>query len=182
MKTENLKITPKNRNTESAASTPKTKNEMEAVVREICLLRTREQQLTASLDAETQRVREQFESPLAEIQSQLELKTAQARTWAERNTQQFGDRRSVDFLHGIVGFRIGPPKVKTLGKCKWDSVLEALRLNPWGRSYIRVKEEINKEKMIADVSDGFLSQETLRESGAQVVRDEMFFVEPRINR
>jgi phage host-nuclease inhibitor protein Gam len=77
---------------------------------------------------------------------------------------------------------MGPPKLKTLAKRKWDGVLGALRACRWGAAYIRIKEEINKEQIIADIGAGILSGADLRKAGAQVVREESFFVEPKLAR
>jgi phage host-nuclease inhibitor protein Gam len=157
-------------------------HEMETLVREIADLKFDEQQLAAGLDAALRRVREEYEVPLGEVTRALAEKTGAAREWAEANAAAFGGRRSMEFVHGVAGFRVGQPKLKTVAKRKWEGVLDALRALPWGTAYIRVKEEINKEQIIADISGGFLQPADLRAAGAQVVQEELFYVEPKLTR
>jgi len=163
---------------------PAVKNrfEMETLVREISGLKLNEKMLAASLDAEIQAVRDSYETRLGTLTRVLEEKTEAARAWAERNPEEFGQRKSIDFAHGVIGFRTGTPKLKTVPKWKWDGVLESLRAARWGAAYIRVKEEINKEQLIADIGARVLSEADLRKAGAQVVREESFFVEPKLTR
>jgi phage host-nuclease inhibitor protein Gam len=119
---------------------------------------------------------------LLALDRSLAVKTRAARAWAGANPAAFGRRRSVDFGHGVAGFRHGPPRLATLAKGKWERVLQSLRGLRWGAPYIRVKEEINKEQIIADVGAGKLAEADLRRAGAQVVREETFFVEPKLTR
>jgi phage host-nuclease inhibitor protein Gam len=160
----------------------KTRAEMETLVREIAGLKLNEKLLAASLDAELQGVRDNYQSRLDTLAQVLAEKTDAARAWAEAHPAAFGQRKSMDFVHGVIGFRTGTPKLKTVLKFKWDGVLDALRRARWGAAYIRVKEEINKEQILADVAARILSEADLRKAGAQVVQEEMFFVEPRLTR
>jgi phage host-nuclease inhibitor protein Gam len=138
--------------------------------------------LSARMDAEIQAVRGTYEERLATLAPALAEKTEAARSWAEANPAEFGQRKSIEFAFGVAGFRTGTPKLKTILKWKWDAVLDALRGSRWGAGYIRVKEEINKEQIIADVGAGVLSAADLRKAGAQVTREESFYVEPKLTR
>ena len=160
----------------------KNRSEMETLVREIAGFKLNEKLLAASMDAELQSVRDNYKSRLDTLAQVLAEKTEAARGWAEAHPAAFGRRKSMDFVHGVIGFRTGTPKLKTILKFKWDGVLEALRHARWGAAYIRVKEEINKEQIIADVTARILSEADLRKAGAQVVQEEMFYVEPRLTR
>jgi phage host-nuclease inhibitor protein Gam len=160
----------------------KTRAEMELVMREIAGLKLNETLLAANMDSELQGVRDTYEGRLTSLTLVLEEKTAAARAWAEANPAEFGQRKSIEFTHGIAGFRTGTPKLKTVSKCKWDGVLQSLREAAWGHAYIRVKEEINKEQILADVAANVLSENDLRKAGAQVVQEESFFVEPKLTR
>ncbi len=157
----------------------KTRAQMETLVREITGLRLDEQTLLAGLERELQAARDRYETRLLSLTRLLADKTAVARAWAESNPAAFGRRRSIDFGHGVAGFRTGPPRLRPLAKRPWDRVLDSLRRLRWGANYIRVKEEINKEQIIADFGAGDLAEGDLRRAGAQVVREEIFFVEPK---
>jgi len=152
--------------------------EMETLVREIAGLKLNEKTLAAGMDAELKAVRDNYETRLATITELLAEKTAAARAWAEASPVEFGGRKSIEFVHGAVGFRTGTPKLKA--RLKWDAVLDALRSLRWGATYIRVKEEINKEQLIADFGARILSESELHKAGAEVVREELFYVEPKL--
>ena len=160
----------------------KTRAEMETLVREIAGLKLNEKLLTVNMDGEIQSVRDTYEARLGTLTQVLAEKTEAARAWAESNPEAFSQRKSLDFVHGVIGFRTGTPKLKTVSKWKWDGVLQSLRAARWGATYIRVKEEINKEQIIADIGAQILSTADLRKAGAQVVREESFFVEPKLTR
>ncbi len=159
-----------------------TREQMESLVREIAGLKLDEKLLLAGMDRELRAARDRYESRLLSLERLLAEKTGRARAWAKANPAAFGRRRSIDFGHGIAGFRTGPPRLKTIARCKWDRVLRSLRGLDWGAPYIRVKEEINKEQIIADVGAGKLAEGDLRQAGARVVREESFFVEPKLAR
>lgn len=159
-----------------------TRPEMEALVRDIAGLKLNEKLLLARMDGELQAVRERYQGRMETLARVLAEKTGAACAWAEANPEEFGRRRSVDFRHGVAGFRLGPPRLKTALKWKWDGVLQALRELPWGRAYIRVKEEINKEQLIADAGAGTLSEADLRKAGTRLAREETFYVEPRLTK
>jgi phage host-nuclease inhibitor protein Gam len=69
--------------------------------------------------------------------------------------------------------------LKTLAKWKWDGVLHALRGFRMGL-YIRIKEEINKEQIIADVGAQVLTNPELRKAGVEVSQEESFYIEPKL--
>ncbi len=157
----------------------KTREQMESLVREIAGLKLDEKLLLAGLDRELRAARDRYESRLLALERLLAEKTGLARAWSRVNPAAFGRRRSIDFGHGIAGFRTGPPRLKTIARCKWDRVLQSLRGCNWGAAYIRVKEEINKEQIIADIGAGKLADGDLRQAGARVVRDESVYVVPK---
>jgi phage host-nuclease inhibitor protein Gam len=159
-----------------------TRPEMETLVREIAALKLEEKLLSARMDEEIQAARGRYEDRLAALAVALAEQIEAARTWAEANPTEFTQRKSIEFAHGVAGFRTGMPRLRTVSKWKWDAVLDALRGSRWGAGYIRVKEEINKEQIIADVGAGVLNAADLRKAGAQVTREEAFYVEPKLTR
>jgi phage host-nuclease inhibitor protein Gam len=151
------------------------------IVREIAGLKLNEKLLVATMDAEIQSVRDEYSVRLERVTEQLTAKTEAARDWATSHPAAFGRRKSIDFTHAVIGFRTGPPKLKIAPKSRWDQMLEILRGTRWGAAYIRVKEEINKEQIIADVTAQVLSETDLKKVGAEVVQEELFYVEPKFS-
>lgn len=104
----------------------------------------------------------------------------------ENQAELFSKKKSLDMAHGVIGFRTGTPKLKTLKGFTWASALQLVK--EFLPGYVRTTEEVAKDKLLADrdmevkVKDGEdkvkLSQEMTR-CGIQVVQDETFYVEPK---
>ena len=154
-----------------------TREQMEIVVGEIAALRNRQRQLAAAMDAQIQAVRERYETDLAADSETLERKMEDLRVWAEANPSAFGAARSLETMHGTLGWRIGQPALKTLAGWTFDRVLQVLK-DTGATGYIRVKEEVNKQQLLGHRDN--LGTEKLRELGLRVVQEDSFFVEPKL--
>lgn len=78
--------------------------------------------------------------------------------------------------HGVIGFRTGTPKLKTLKGFTWASALQLVK--EFLPSYLRQTEEIAKDKLLADRDvENIVPQ--MNKCGIQVVQDETFYVEPK---
>jgi phage host-nuclease inhibitor protein Gam len=88
----------------------------------------------------------------------------------------FSKKKSLQCTHGIIGFRIGTPKLKTRKGFTWAAVLEVARtILP---SYIRTTEEVAKDRLLADRAiDGMA--EKMDRCGVVVVQEETFYAEPK---
>jgi phage host-nuclease inhibitor protein Gam len=155
----------------------RTRDEMETLVGQITALKTREQQVTGQMNEQITRLRRDYELTLGGIAVQIEEKTAIAKAWADSNAPEFGNRKSIAMTHGDVGWKIGNPALKTMSGWTWDRVLEHLKIRGWSR-YIREKQEVNKEALIADRVGEYA--DNLKQVGVRVVQAETFFIEPRI--
>ena len=91
------------------------------------------------------------------------------KTRAAAETEPFSKKKSVQLQFGIVGFRASS-KLKTLKKWTFERVLATLR-DTGMRKYIRVKEEVDKEKLKG------LAPETLAGIGCTVVQEDVFYYE-----
>jgi phage host-nuclease inhibitor protein Gam len=176
-RTERNKIMSKNR-IRITAPAIKTRAEMEHLIGEIAKLTLQRNALTLEMDRQMSEIRSRFEADLGPVQKTLEEKTAVAQDWAESNPSEFGKLKSIEFVHGQVGFRTGKPTVKTLSGWTWDRVLEALRGLAWAKSLIRTEETVNKQGIL-DQRESLTSEE-LRQIGVRIVQDESFYIEPKL--
>jgi len=172
----------KNRIKSTISPSSLSRDQIESIVSDIASLKNNQRIITANMDEEIQRSRDCYEPSLARIADDLKQKTALVQAWAETNPAEFGKRKSIEFGSGIIGFRTGTPTLKLLIKWKWDMVLQALKAIPWGRDFVRTKEEIDKESLIreASIAGGRLCEPDLRHAGIQLVQDESFYVEPKL--
>lgn len=130
--------------------------------------------LKGDMDAEINTIRESYACRISELETIIAEKTECLRVWAEANPQEFVKSKSIDMQCAIVGFRTGNYQAKPLSKWTWDRVLEKLKALKFGR-YIRTKEDVDKQTIIADreILD-------LAAIGVRVFQDESFFIEPKI--
>ncbi len=155
---------------------PRNRAEVEMLLSELALAKNNERLTAAAMDAELLAVRDKFQPNLAALADRLTELTQAAQAWAEANPREFGQQRSLEFGAGTLGFRTHPPKLKPLPKWNFDRVLENLRRTEAGRAFIRVKEEVDKEGLLA----ADLPAESLRPLGLQVIQEESFYITPRL--
>ena len=96
--------------------------------------------------------------------------------YANENKKQFEKKKSVELAHGIIGFRTGTHKLEKLKGFTWDAVKELVKKHL--PDYIRTKEEINKEGLIAERGNKEVNKQ-FSKCGIEVGQDETFYVEPK---
>ncbi|MBP3829842.1 MAG: host-nuclease inhibitor Gam family protein [Bacteroidaceae bacterium] len=147
--------------------------------------------IQAEIELQCAKIREKHQSELTLLTAKRELAFDRLQAYATENQSTlFVKRKSLEMTHGVIGFRTGTPKLKTLKGFTWASALELVKRFLPG--YIRQTEEIAKDKLLADRYDevdfphsdgsGFVAMPlttAMGECGIQVVQDETFFVEPK---
>ncbi len=150
---------------------------MESLLADIAALKNDQRLLAARMDGRIQRIRDIYEPQLAARSQILTQLTDLARRWGEAHPEEFGGARSIDMGHGVVGWRLAPPALKTVDGWSWDLVKNKLK-SLGATAYIRAHEEVNKQSLLADRDR--LGPEKLREMGLRVEREDAFFVEPKL--
>lgn len=152
-----------------------TREEMERIIGEIAQLVIDQSAVKDELDGRLLEIRAQYETRLTELADAIDAKLPIAQDWAERNREAFGNKKSIEGVHAVFGFRTGTPKLKTLAGWTWDSV-KAWLINH-NEPYTRTEVAINKEAIITDRE--ILGENGLKKMGIRVVQDEIFFVDPK---
>jgi phage host-nuclease inhibitor protein Gam len=149
------------------------------------------QKINADIELQCAKFREKYADRIATLSEERDKAFDTLQAFATENQAElFSKKKSLDMAHGVIGFRTGTPKLKTLKGFTWASALQLVkRFLP---DYIRQTEEIAKDKMLADrdgnvamaVSDSpsFVEvpiRKAMTECGIQVVQDETFYVEPK---
>jgi phage host-nuclease inhibitor protein Gam len=153
-----------------------TREEMEKVIGGIADATITRDGLMAKMDAEITEIRSRYEVEITGLGICIDTLMDKAQRWAEANPDAFGDRKSIEMIHGTVGFRTGTPKLKLLSGWTWNKVLEFLVINKL-TDFIRSKQDVDKELILSNRD--CLKEQTLRQIGVRVVQDETFFVEPK---
>jgi len=89
-----------------------------------------------------------------------------------------GDRRSRDLSHGRVGLYLSPPRLATIGRRKWATVLERIQELParLRDRFLRQPEpKLDKDELQAAIREGDISDEQRRELGVDIRQDDIAY-------
>lgn len=133
--------------------------------------------ITADIELQCAKIREKYANKLAELEGEKEKAFDTLQAYATENQAElFTKKKSLEMAHGVIGFRTGTPKLKTLKGFTWASALQLVK--EFLPGYLRQIEEIAKDKLLADREvEDMVPQ--MNKCGIQVVQDETFYVEPK---
>lgn len=133
--------------------------------------------ISAEIELQCAKIREKYATQLSQLDEEKETAFDTLQSFAmENQAELFSKKKSLDMAHGVIGFRTGTPKLKTLKGFTWASALQLVK--EFLPDFIRTTEEIAKDKMLADrESEGMVDK--LAKCGIQVAQDETFYVEPK---
>jgi phage host-nuclease inhibitor protein Gam len=131
------------------------------------------EQIQGKMNAEITAVKEKYEARINTLQEKKDEHFELLQAYAEANPDLFATKKSVDFTHGVIGFRTGQPKLQTRKGFKWPAVFELVKEKL--PSFIRKKEEVDKEGILAD-----RATIDLKSIGLEVVQDETFYVNAKL--
>ena len=150
---------------------------MEAAFGEYAAADAKLQRINATIDVKMTQIREQYADDIARLNESKEKAFDVMQAFALENKDElFAKRKSMESIHGTIGFRTGTPKLKTLKVFTWGAVTNLLK--EFLPGYVRVIEEPAKDKLLADrdVED---TVKMFPRVGIGVTQDETFFVEPK---
>lgn len=90
------------------------------------------------------------------------------------NRPDFGDKKSKELPNGRVDFRKSPPKVTKQKGFTWAVVLDFIRNSKYAKQFLRMKEELNKDAVLAYYAGTEGASEHLAEVYLRVEQDETF--------
>ena len=154
-----------------------TREQMEAAFGEYAVADARMAKINATIDVQVTSLREKYADELSRLDEVREKAFAVMQAFAVENKDDlFSKKKSMESVHGILGFRTGTPKLKTLKGFTWGAVTNLLK--EFLPSYVRTTEEAAKDKLIADRDDEEIAALFPR-VGIAVTQDETFYVEPK---
>jgi phage host-nuclease inhibitor protein Gam len=125
-------------------------------------------------------VQERHQEPMLALARQMEIREAGVFVYCQQHRAQlFPDKKSIDFLLAVVGFRANPASVeKCAKKDTWTAVAARLSSLKWGLPYVtEPAPEVNKRALLADQEK--LTPEQLAEAGICFQQEEEFFITPK---
>ena len=135
-----------------------------------------QQKITAQMDVQITKIRDKYSEQLTELSEAKEEAFELIQAYAVNNRDEFGKKKSMELTHGVIGFRTGTPKLKTLKGYTWPSVLNLLK--NFLPAYVRTVEEPAKDRLLADREVTEIAA-LFPKVGIMVDQDEAFFVEPK---
>ena len=154
-----------------------TSEQMEQAFAEYAKADARMQKINATMDVEMTRIREKYHDELVKLEevkgSNFDVLQAFA---MENKDEMFAKKKSLETVHGTIGFRTGTPKLKTRKGFTWAAVTNLL--TEFVPAYTRTTIEPAKDKILADRDDEDAA-EMMSRVGIVVVQDETFYVEPK---
>ena len=133
--------------------------------------------INAEMDVQFTEIRKGNADRLGELQKLKDGAFEIMQAFAIENRDSlFSKKKSMETSHGVLGFRIGNPKLKTLKGFTWAAVLTlAKTLLP---DYVRTTEEVAKNELLADRNEEAVAI-LFPKIGIEVTQDETFYVEPK---
>jgi phage host-nuclease inhibitor protein Gam len=162
--------------------TPTTSNltveQADELAAEISRLMINERVLLAKLDIELKEVTSRHSVAIERVRELIAARFPQLQAWAEANREKhFAKKKSIEFLHSTIGFKIGKPWVSLLSGWSAKKVLARMREHMTLRHYIRTKEEIDRQGIIAKRK--LLDDATLESCGLRSGQTETFYLDPK---
>lgn len=148
-----------------------TREDMEALVGELCKLAIQKDTVMDALDKEVQTVRERHEAKIVALETAYKARLELAKAWAVEHVAEFGTAKSLVMVHGTIGFRTGNPTLAPIKGLTWDEVLDLLEKS--FPEYVRRKTEVDRELLIAQREK--LGEDGLRKRGVRVQQREAFY-------
>ena len=109
---------------------------------------------------------------LTRHQQELELQLQQYYMTHSAEIEQDG-KKSLQLTNGVIGLRLSPPALKPLSKAwTWDAVMARLH-HIFGSQFERVKTELDKDAIKANIPAGELGN-----FGLKLSQEETFYAEP----
>jgi len=149
-----------------------------ATVADIVTHKLRAAALLAEMEEKVVTVQKRYQDALADLDWAIEAGMAGAQVWAESHRGEFGDKKSVDLVTAVAGFRTTPPRVEKSTKDTWGKIALKLQALVWGDKYVReAAPEVNKDALLTDRAT--LTEEQLKAAGVRFEQDELFYVDPK---
>ncbi len=137
--------------------------------------------LQAEMESRIAEIRTAYEVRFADLGEMAEGLLADIEAWAAGHPEAFADRKSLELLHGTIGFRTSTPRV-ALPRGTDENGL-ATQLADAGLSiYTRTLRELDRQRILADCAnpdDGEEARRVLAAYGIRVAQSERFFAEVR---
>lgn len=171
-----------------------TPEEIEQLVAEYATADSELVAINAKMDVAITQIRTKNADKIATLEAVKTEAFTKIQTYYEsKKDEMFVKRKSIDTLHGRIGFRASTPSLKTLKGFTWESAVNLMKV--FMPEYLRTKVEPNKEMLLNDRESRISPkdekdplaqvpeeerpqlQSKFAECGFKVVQEETFFID-----
>jgi len=154
-----------------------TMDQMEVAFGEYAAADAKVQKINATIDVQMTAIREKYAPEISQLNETKDRNFDIMQAFALDNKDElFAKKKSIESVHGTLGFRTGTPKLKTLKGFTWGAVTNLLK--EFLPTYVRISEEPNKDRLLSDRGDEEVAA-LFPKVGIAVTQDETFYVEPK---
>ena len=151
--------------------------QMETAFGEYAVADAKLAKINATIDVQMTAIREKYADDISKLNDTKDKAFDIMQTFATENKDElFARKKSIESVHGTIGFRTGTPKLKTLKGFTWGAVTNLLK--EFLPAYVRISEEPNKDRLLSDRGDEEVAA-LFPKVGIAVTQDETFYVEPK---
>lgn len=151
--------------------------QMETAFGEYAVADAKLAKINATIDVQMTAIREKYADDISKLNEVKEKAFDVMQAFAVENKDElFAKKKSMESVHGTIGFRTGTPKLKPLKGFTWGAITNLLK--EFLPAYVRISEEPNKDRLLSDRGDEEVSA-LFPKVGIAVAQDETFYVEPK---
>jgi len=132
--------------------------------------------IEAEMNLKINAIRDKYQDVITVLNEDKDTQVEVLKVFAEEQQETWGKRKSMELLHGVIGYRTGMPKIKFDKGFNSKSVTAILEEEY--PEYVRTVSELNKEQLIIDREEDFFAA-IAKKAHVQVVQDESFYVESK---
>ena len=133
-------------------------------------------EINSFMDQKIVKIREEHAADIQDLEEKKDTAFKQLQMYAESHPEHFTKKKSFPMSQGLLGFRTGTPKLKTLKGFTWAAVTKLLEASEKGKQYIKSTIVPMKDKILADRDKEEIAG-MLPNVGIEVVQDESFYIE-----
>jgi phage host-nuclease inhibitor protein Gam len=148
-----------------------TREAAEKAMENLALATHRRDQLTAEMNQKLTEIRERYERELTTCTEIIAANEQGIQAWADANPALFEKARSLKLLHGTIGYRRASAAVKMLRGFTKERVVALVKQSL--PAYIRVKEELDKESLLANRQN--IATSIITHCGLRIDQADSFF-------
>jgi phage host-nuclease inhibitor protein Gam len=155
-----------------------TDEELESTLGRYAAAMLQHEALTLDLEERIRQIRAEYEERFAPLAATGEAILKDMAAWAALNPERFREKKSLELLHGTVGFRTGMPRVSLARGAKEEDVVAEMLEAGDAEAYLRRVVELDRQRIIAAWSgDDAATKALLGRFGIDVKQSERFYAD-----